>query len=191
MAGKAGEGTRASHAGRVVRSAKNRKTQVIRTSGKRWSQAAEAAFLEELAATCNVRAAAAAAGFSTTAIYRRRMQWPGFAAEWDKALEQGYVRLETLLIERATDSLAREGVRGDREMRAVGFDEGLNLLRLHRASVRGGAAQRYDGRAKAPDWDAAKASILRKIDAIERAAARKAAAGGGDAADAGGAEGGE
>lgn len=172
---------RAGHAGRVVRPAKNRKTQVIRTSGKRWSQAAERVFLEELAATANVRAAAAAAGFSTTAIYLRRMRCPGFAAQWQACLEQGYARLETRLVELATASLtgtegapggegdgAEGGVVAERTM-SVG--EAMNLLRLHRAAAKGGAPQRYDSRAKPMDIEAVRASILRKIEAIERAAA--------------------
>ena len=145
----------------VVRQAKNRNTKIIRTIGKRWSQAAETAFLEELAATANVRAAAAAAGFSTVAIYNRRKKWPGFAAEWDECLEQGYVRIETMLVELATDSLRAEAIRGDGPAPAMTVAEALNLLRVHRATVRGGAAQRYDARAMAPEVEAAKASLLR------------------------------
>jgi len=176
MAGKAVSADVAGTNG-VVRQAKNRGTKIVRTTGKRWSQAAERAFLEELAATANVRAAAATAGFSTTAIYKRRMRWPGFAEAWDEALEQGYVRIETMLVERATDSLSGEPIAGDRPVPAMTVAEAMNLLRLHRASVRGGAPQRYDARAKAPDFDEVRASILRKIEAIERARGRKAGAG--------------
>lgn len=161
---------------RVVRRAKNCRTQVIRAGAKRWSQAAERAFLEELAGTANVRAAAAAAGFSTTTLYRRRSLWPGFAAEWDACLEQGYVRIEAMLIELATDSLRPPGepIEGDDDpARRMSVAEAMNLLKLHRAAVRGGSAQRYDARARAPDMDAVRASILRKIEAIERADARK------------------
>lgn len=160
--------------GRVVRQARNRKTQVIRTGGKRWSQAAEQRFLEELAATANVRAAAEAAGFSTTAIYQRRMRWPGFAAEWQACLEQGYARIEAQLVALATDSLRREPVTGEAAGKAMSVAEMMNLLKLHRASVKGGAPQRYDARALPPDIEAVRASILRKIDAIERGGDAKA-----------------
>jgi len=168
-------------AGRVVRPAKNGNTRVIR-SRARWSDAAEAVFLEELAATCNVTAAAEAAGFSTTAVYQRRMRWPGFAAAWAEAVEQGYARIEAMLVERATDSLRSTSIlrqaQDEREDRpAPTFAEALNLLRLHRASVRGGAPQDYRAREKAPDMDEVRASILRKIEAIERADAGKAARG--------------
>ena len=80
-------------AGRVLRPAVNRNTRIIRSTGARWSDTAEGVFLGHLAATCNVTAAAEAAGFSTTAIYTRRMKEPGFAERWEAALKQGYARL--------------------------------------------------------------------------------------------------
>lgn len=164
-------------AGRVVRQARaGGKAQVIRTDGKRWSQAAERAFLEELAATANVRAAAEAAGFSTTAIYRRRMRWPGFAAAWQACLEQGYARIEMQLLELATDSLRSEPVTGAAAGKAMTVAEALNLLKLHRAAVKGGAPQCQDARARTADVAAVRASILRKIEAIERAGAARRAA---------------
>ena len=179
MAARRGAG--APPVGRGVRQDKNGKAQVIRATG-RWSQEAEARFLGELAATANVRAAAAAAGFSTTAIYRRRGQWPGFRAAWDAALDQGYARIEALLIAGACDALSGAGAVagvGDGPPLAVApmsVDQAMNLLRLHRASARGGAPQRYDARAKPADVAAVRASILRKVAAIERADARAAVA---------------
>lgn len=73
--------------GAVVRAPGKGRAQVIRSSDKRWSDRAEAMFLAHLATTANVRASAAAAGFSATTLYKRRMAWPGFAALWDAALE--------------------------------------------------------------------------------------------------------
>ena len=230
---------RAPGPGRVVRPAINGKTQIARTSDARWSLRAERIFLTELAATCNVRAAAAAAGFSTTAIYNRRMRSAEFAAAWALALDQGYARIETALVElasarlcalvsggeaggvaRAGDGSADEaksaggaaegagaeggsgagsgadagaesgavsdggskGADAGAESRVAGpamsIGEMMNLLRLHRASARGGAAQNYDWRAQGrpgpEELDAVRASILRKIEAIERADKRKA-----------------
>jgi len=45
--------------------------QLVKASPERWSMRREAAFLAELAASANVRRAAAAAGISTAAIYQR------------------------------------------------------------------------------------------------------------------------
>ena len=177
--------------GQGVRQDKHGRAQVIRATA-RWSQEAEAAFLAELAATANVTAAAAAAGFSTPAIYKRRAAWPAFRAAWEAALDQGYARIEALLIAGACDALSGTGandapaVAGVRERRplarvdgpplaAVSVDQAMNLLRLHRASARGGAPQRYDVNATPADIVAVRASILRKVAAIERADARAAA----------------
>nr|WP_294813093.1 hypothetical protein [uncultured Sphingomonas sp.] len=175
--------------GRGLRQDKNGKAQVIRATG-RWSQEAEARFLGELAATANVRAAAAAAGFSTTAIYKRRAAWPGFSAAWDAALDQGYARIEALLIAGACDALSGAvavAVAGEAPPpalvgegpplapAAMSVDQAMNLLRLHRASTRGGAPQRYDAKAKPADLETVRASILRKVAAIERVDARTAA----------------
>ncbi|MBT2186703.1 hypothetical protein [Sphingobium nicotianae] len=164
-------------AGRVVRPAINGKTKIIDTTGKRWSERAERVFLEMLAATCNVRLAAREVGFSTVAIYRRRLRYPAFAALWAEAMEHGYARIEAQLVERATDSVVRLELDGDWEQAGEPLSnaEMMNLLRLHRASVRGGKAQHYDANRKAPTLDAVRASILRKIEAIERWDAREAA----------------
>lgn len=85
--------------------------QLIRSTGKRWTEAAEAAFLDCLGASCNVTASAQAAGFSKEVIYRHRRRDPAFAARWQAALEQGYVRIEMLLVRRAEQVL--EGVVAD------------------------------------------------------------------------------
>jgi hypothetical protein len=146
--------------GRTVRQAKNGKTQVIRTR-KRWSDKAEEVFLEELAATCNVTASAEKAGFSTVAIYRRRMHWPSFAAAWEQSLAQGFARLEVQLVELATDSLRVGEIAGDAPAPAMSVDQALNLLRLHRASVRGGAPQRYDARCSQTRMRCGRASCAR------------------------------
>ena len=79
--------------------------QVIRGTGKRWSEEAEAVFLDHLAASCNVTVSAKEAGFSPEAIYRRRRNDPAFAQRWQAALEQGYARIEALLVQRATEAL--------------------------------------------------------------------------------------
>jgi hypothetical protein len=62
------------------------------------TKAAEQAFLAALAATCNVRLAAAAAGFTHGAFYQKAKRDLGFAREWRLALIQGHVRLEAALL---------------------------------------------------------------------------------------------
>lgn len=189
----------------VIRPAKNGKTKIIR-SAARWSDAAEERFLAKLAETCNITAAAEAAGFSTTTLYKRKRQWPGFAAEWQAAIDQGYTRLEAYMVELATDSLRQlaEGARardkaaegqasegsategqaadtaavGPAGSPAMTVGEITNILRLHRAAQRGGAPQNYGWRRGAPDPEAIRASILRKLEAIERADSQRPRGGG-------------
>jgi plasmid stabilization system protein ParE len=154
-------------AGRVVRPAKNRKSKIIRTTGRRWSDTAEQRFLAHLAATANVLAAAAEAGFSTTAIYRRRMMEPGFAQKWQMALETGIARIEMQLVECASSSLAGDDIPLDKPTPRMTPTEVMNLIKLHRAAVMGGRPQRYDWRLQLPDIETVRADVLRKIKALK------------------------
>lgn len=159
---------------RVVVRDQRGKLQVERRVGHRWSAKAEAVFLAELEATCNVMASAAAAGFSTTAVYRRRQSHAAFRAAWEAALETGYARLEMALVCAATNLLEPVADGGaDDASGAVPFGgmtarEALQVLRLHRYGARGGAPQRFDWRAKPADPDATRAEILRKLDIVEQ-----------------------
>jgi hypothetical protein len=91
--------------GCVVRQAKNGKTKIVHSGGGRWTLQAEKIFLEHLAATANVKAACAVAGFSTVAVYGQRNRNPGFAERWQQALETGVARLEMLLVHSAGATL--------------------------------------------------------------------------------------
>lgn len=66
----------------------------------------EKKFLDALADTCNVSAAAKAAGIRRSTAYEFRKNNPDFAAKWDEALEK------------ATDELEAEA-----RTRALGFEE--------------------------------------------------------------------
>ena len=59
------------------------------------------AFLSALAASCNVKAAAAASGVCRKTVYVRRRADAAFRAAWFEALDEGYARLELLLLKRA------------------------------------------------------------------------------------------
>lgn len=78
--------------------------KVVRAGAGRWSAGAEERFPVELSASASIRRAAAAAGFSQAAIYRRRLKQRLFAAAWDAAIETGKARVEALLVEAATHS---------------------------------------------------------------------------------------
>ncbi|HJS10093.1 hypothetical protein [Sphingopyxis sp.] len=167
---------------RVVVRDQRGKLQAERRAGHRWSAKAEAVFLAELEATCNVMASAAAAGFSTTAVYRRRQSYAAFRSAWEAALDTGYARLEMALVCAATNLLApvppledggRDAATAAPPFGGMTAREALQVLRLHRFSARGGSPQRFGWRAKPADPEVTRAEILRKLDIVERHDAKK------------------
>jgi len=160
----------------VVRSSKAGRPCVVRAGPGRWSVASERAFLAELTASANVSAAARAAGVSAQAAYNRRRLWPAFAAAWDAAKAEGYVRIEMLLIHAATATLDAEPTVEACEAPPMSVEQAMNLFKLHRASVQGGAAQRYGWRLQEPDIEEVRAEILRKVAALEKARGSRARA---------------
>ncbi|NYT42474.1 hypothetical protein HZY97_17005 [Sphingomonas sp. R-74633] len=137
----------------------------------RWTKAKRSAFLDHLASTGNVRAAAAHAGMTPPSVYHLRRKDEEFAEEWRKALILGYEMLETILLGHVL------GGGGDmiscEDGREIDVAEAIRLLGLHRNSLngkwKGGPALK---RARPEETDAV---ILRKLDAIDRARAREAA----------------
>lgn len=104
--------------------------QVRRAGPGRWSAARERAFLEALAGEANVKRAAAAAGVSPQALYRRRLKDRHFAAAWDCAVELGKVRLHALLVALAERQFDPDSLPvGEGEPR-ISAAEGLRLLAL-------------------------------------------------------------
>lgn len=161
--------------GEVVRKGR-RGPQIVTNGGTRWSAKAERTFLEWLAASCNITRAAHEAGFVKSVVYQRRMNWPGFAERWDQALAQGYARLEMALVEAANDTLGDVAFDPDRPIPKMTVKEALNVLKLHRASIKGGDLPGFRWRLKPADPAAARANILAKVAAVRRARARSGSA---------------
>jgi ribosomal protein S4 len=96
----------------------------------RWSKGAEARFFAALAETANVEEAAEAAGFSSNAIYARRLRHPVFREKWAATVETARARLELGIIELAKraidDALAGVPAEGT----SVTIAEALQILRL-------------------------------------------------------------
>ena len=157
--------------GQAVRRTGKDGPQVIETTGKRWSDEAEKRFLDHLAASCNVTTSAAATGFSTAAIYKRRRDDPGFADRWQAALEQGYARIEMALVRSAADTM--EGFAPDPSMPlpAMTVAEAIAVLGQHRRAVMGGQAG-HGWRARPRSLAELGDDILRKLEVIERVRAQ-------------------
>ncbi len=89
---------------------KNRLVQVRRAGGRKlFDRARRETFLEWFAATCNVRLAAEKAGICYSAVFRHRMKDDTFAEAWDRALAQGYARIEARLLQEVMPPLPARG----------------------------------------------------------------------------------
>jgi hypothetical protein len=88
----------------------HRLVQVRRTGRKPFGKARKETFLEWFAATCNTRLSAAKAEINEKTVWRHRMKDAAFADAFDRALEQGYARLEARTVQHFEEALE---VRGD------------------------------------------------------------------------------
>lgn len=165
MAGKKADRARGP-AGTLLRRAHKDGPQVVETTGRRWSDAAERRFLDTLGASCNVSLSARAAGFAATGIYARRLREPAFAAAWAAALDQGYLRLETALVRAAADTVEGLAPDPDTPFPAMSVREAMDVLRHHRGTVKGDA-RRHGGIARPRSLEELRDSILTKFEAIE------------------------
>ena len=139
--------------------------KVVRSAGARWTDQAEQAFLDHLAASCNVMHSAQAAGFRVESIYKRRREDPVFAQRWQAALEQGYARIEMALVRRAADAMEGLAPDPDTPIPVMTVDEALKVLSRHRSTVEGiGRGRR--GWARPRSLDEVRESILIKLEAI-------------------------
>ncbi|MES2290429.1 MAG: hypothetical protein V4530_11890 [Pseudomonadota bacterium] len=158
----------------VLRAAFGRRVVMARARLDQWTTRAEEAFLSTLAVTCNVTAASEAAGFSARSAYARRSKWPETASKWAAALEAGYDRLEEALLGNAVATLSgMPDLSPEAPMPPMNIADAIQLLRLHQHSVRG-TGNRVGGRRKWKSLDDVRASVVRKLELIERAAAREA-----------------
>ena len=139
--------------------------QVIRSKGDRWTEEAEAVFLDHLAASCNVLASCEAAGFCNTSVYKRRREDAAFAQRWQAALEQGYLRIEMALVRRAAEALEGFAPDPDTPIPVMTVEQAIKVLDRHRATVEGGPPSRRRW-TRPRTLDEVSDSILRKLEAI-------------------------
>jgi hypothetical protein len=103
-----------------------------------WTKAKEETFLTTLGETCNVTAAAEAAGVSVSSAYARRKKVASFRAGWAEAIGTAYQRLELVMLDRALNGTEKIVVRKDgseERMREYPNQIALHLLKMHRDSA--------------------------------------------------------
>ncbi len=169
--GRAAQGAGAGPTGSRVRYGPTGRAQRVKTGGAQWSDEAEEAFFDALAASCNVRWSAAAVGFTTYTVYRQRRMRPDFARKWQAALEQGYLRLEMALLTGAVAAVEGGEVDPDHPIPPMSVEQAQNVLRAHRNEVRGAGRRGPGALGRRPTLDEVRASIEKKVAAI--LAARK------------------
>ena len=114
------------------------KPQKRKQSKRDWTKATEEEFLTALGETCNVTAAADAAGVSTSGAYKRRKKVAAFRAGWAEAIAAAYQRLELVMLDRALNGTEKIVVRKDgseERMREYPNQIALHLLKMHRDSA--------------------------------------------------------
>lgn len=134
----------------------------------RWNAKMRAAFLDHLAATCNVKEAAAEIGVEPASVYLLRRRDPQFAADWLTALQLGYDMLETLLVGHALTGGGRTITIGDTDrFGPIDTDLALRLLSAHRNAMlgKGRRGGPRPGRATTEETNAA---ILKKLATLEK-----------------------
>lgn len=151
----------------VVRGRCGRRAQVARARPCEWTPRSEKRFFEALAATCNVKASAHEAGHGLSSAYCYRKRSNAFAERWDEALTIGYHRLEFALLERLGSTEYWPQIDGDAPIPPMRADEAIHLLWMHKKRVY--EVGNLPGRKpRLPKLDDVRASILRKIEIIER-----------------------
>lgn len=147
--------------------------QVRKASKRNWSKAKIENFLSALAETCNVTMAAAEAGVSVSAAYKRRKADAGFRGAWMEAIGAAYQRLEMVLLERAfvgTEKLVRRKDGSEERMLEYPNQLALTLLKMHRDTAADATTE-----IEQDDVEEVRERILAKL---ERLREREAAAAG-------------
>lgn len=168
--------------------APSRRPRITDRRRVRWSATMKDRFLDHLAATCNVKDAAATIGVHQSSVYFLRRRDADFAAAWSEALAMGYEMLETQLVGHALAGGAAAGVAGEGEGGGEGDgDRGssgdrngagdgragpidvplaLRLLTCHRGALNGKATRRGRPPHVATREDT-NAAILKKLRVME------------------------
>ncbi len=150
--------------------------QVRKAAKGGWTPAKRAAFLEHLAATCNVAASARAVGMAPRGAHALKARDAVFAADWAGAIEAAYETLEARLLayalgeaEGEAEAEANGVADGDAEAdsRGAHFDPrvAVQALGFRRRDAAAGGRGPACKRATIAEVEAA---LVAKLDAIAR-----------------------
>lgn len=100
----------------------------VRGSRVRWTRALTGLFMDHLAQTGNIAAAARLIGIDPSSAYHRLRTNAAFAEAWDAAIKAGYQSVETRLIGYVLSGGNAEAA--EQEGRPFDWDQALRLLAL-------------------------------------------------------------
>jgi hypothetical protein len=120
-------------------------------------------FLDHLAQTANVSAAARHAGVSGDDMYGLRKRSADFAAGWHEALCEGYVRMETEMLAEALQNASSGTSDSLLKARAQKHRLRLGLMRAHYNTVKGGVSPASAPRMPTADLATLKAQLVLKL----------------------------
>ena len=165
----------------VLRRNSRGRMQVTLTREGHWTSEIECDFLARLAATGNFNACARAVGFQPATVHERARKWTAFAQDCERALAEADIVLTYRLVAYAHASTRRPG-----ENEAAGIEEADvpfdPMIAMKILSYIDGRKDGLSGkgRRKGPPertFEEAVASILAKVEAIERHSAMMKARG--------------
>ncbi len=160
--------------------------QVRKAARGGWTPAKRAAFLEHLAATCNIAASARAVGMAPRGAHALKKRDAAFAADWAGAIEAAYETLEVRLLayalgetegeaeaESEAESEAEADGDAEAELRGAHFDPRVAVQALgfrKRAGVAAGGTGAGTLR-KRVSLAELEAVLVARLDALEAQAA--------------------
>jgi len=173
--------------GHVIRRTRGGRTQIALARECEMTAESEADFLARLKATGNFSGSARAVGFHPASLFDRYRKWPAFARACDGAIAEAEIELDFGLIAHAhrllrrpgadigTSGGSREGIRPpeeemEEEAERVPFDP-VAAIRILAFVDRRRAGRSGRGARKGPPqrtFEQVRASVLEKIEAIER-----------------------
>ncbi|TMJ19969.1 MAG: hypothetical protein E6G92_09490 [Alphaproteobacteria bacterium] len=148
-----------------------RRYQKQRSRRMRFTRERKQAFLDHFAGSCNLAAAAEAAGVSVDSVYDHLMNDPAFAQGFEAALQTGYrlLEAETLQQQRAAQEAYRIRPKSGAGF-AQSFERSLQLLREYKSGGADGRIGRRAPKRVRERWtfEEAMAALEKKLTAFER-----------------------
>jgi hypothetical protein len=146
-------------------------SQVKRVGPGRWSQAREAVFFEELAASANVKRAAAAAGVSANAVYARRLKSPLFRAKWEAVRETAKAAIDMHLLEQSKRSFDHDALDTGEVTPRVSIDQAIKIAQSGASrSRRQDDPDPFEGAEEPGPMEEMRARLIKKINAMHKRA---------------------